>query len=84
MRTVKLGSGDRVYPYSDGVPESIEPSAKQFGDEELLKAIGRGWSQPLKETVITILAHIAQWHGSAKAQDDISILAVALPQSASP
>jgi sigma-B regulation protein RsbU (phosphoserine phosphatase) len=77
-RSIKLGAGDRLYLYSDGVSEAMNPSGKQFGDEALLQAIGRGRSQSLKESVASVVAHISQWHGTAKAQDDISILAAAL------
>ena len=48
-RSVRLGAGDRLYLYSDGVPEAMDPAGKQFGDARLLEAIGRGRSEPLRE-----------------------------------
>ena len=75
-RSVRLGAGDRLYLYSDGVPEAMDPAGKQFGDARLLEAIGRGRSEPLQESVATLLEEIARWHGSERPQDDISILAV--------
>jgi phosphoserine phosphatase RsbU/P len=75
-RSIHLGAGDRLYLYSDGVPEAMDPAGSRFGDARLLEAIGRARSEPLRESVATLVRQIARWHGSAKPQDDISILAV--------
>jgi phosphoserine phosphatase RsbU/P len=74
-RSVRLGAGDRLYLYSDGVPEAMDRAGKQFGDARLLKVIGRGRSEPLKDSVATLLGEITRWYGSESPQDDISILA---------
>ena len=50
-RWVRLGAGDRLYLYSDGVPEAMDPAGKQFGDARLLEAIGQGRSESLQESV---------------------------------
>jgi len=75
-RSVRLGAGDRLYVYSDGVIEALDPTGEQFGDARLLAAIVQGRSEPLKESVAALWAEIAQWRGSDRPQDDISILAV--------
>ena len=75
-RSVRLGAGDRLYLYSDGVPEAMDPAGEQFGDARLLEAIGQGRSEPLQESVAALLEQIARWHGPERPQDDISILAV--------
>ena len=75
-RSVRLGAGDRLYLYSDGVPEAMDHAGKQFGDARLLEAIGQGRSEPLQESVATLLGEIARWQGPERPQDDISILAV--------
>jgi phosphoserine phosphatase RsbU/P len=75
-RSVRLAAGDRLYVYSDGVTEAMDPAGKQFGDARLLETIARGRSKPLQESVTTLLDENAQWRGSARPQDDISILAV--------
>ena len=75
-RSIRLGAGDRLYLYSDGVPEAMDPAGEQFGSARLLEAIGRGRSEPLQKSVATLLAEIVRWRGSERPQDDISILAV--------
>jgi sigma-B regulation protein RsbU (phosphoserine phosphatase) len=75
-RSVRLGAGDRLYLYSDGVPEAMNPSGKQFGNDRLVEAIGRGRSEALQESIGILLGEVARWQGSERPQDDISILAV--------
>jgi sigma-B regulation protein RsbU (phosphoserine phosphatase) len=75
-RSVRLGTGDRLYLYSDGVPETMDPLGKQFGEARLMRVIGRERSEPVNQCVESLLKEIAKWHGSEKPHDDISILAV--------
>lgn len=77
-RSVLLGAGDRLYLYSDGVPDAMDAAGKQFGDAQLLEAIRERRSEPLKEGIASLLAEIKRWHGSASPHDDISILAVSV------
>ena len=78
-RSVCLGAGDRLYVYSDGISEAMDPAGKQFGKARLLAAIGKGRSDPLPKSVATIREEVARWPGSERPQDDISILAVGFP-----
>jgi phosphoserine phosphatase RsbU/P len=80
-RLVCLGAGDRLYLYSDGVSEAMDPAGKQFGDDRLLEAISRGRTNSLKECVASLIEEITRWRGSEKQKDDISILAVEVSQS---
>jgi phosphoserine phosphatase RsbU/P len=73
-RSVRLAAGDRLYLYSDGVPEAMDPASQQFGDARLLEAVGRVRSEPLHEGVATLLREITRWHGGENPRDDISIL----------
>ncbi len=83
-RSVRLGAGDRLYLYSDGVPEAMDPAGKPFGNARLLESIGQGRSAPLQEGISTLLEAVTRWQGSEKPQDDISILAIAVSIAASP
>jgi len=82
-RSVRLGAGDRLYLYSDGVPEAMDPAGKQFGEAGLLEAIAQRRSEPLEETVAALLGNVARWHGSERLEDDLSILAVELSVASS-
>ena len=75
-RSVRLKQGDRLYLYSDGIPEAMNPEGEQFGNDRLLEAIGKTRSESLQASVAFLLEEITRWHGSASPHDDISILAV--------
>lgn len=75
-RTIRLEAGDRMYLYSDGVPEAMDGNGQQFGDTRLLAAVGQGRSDTLSEGVELLIGKISAWHGARSAHDDISILAI--------
>ncbi|HUG20060.1 MAG TPA: SpoIIE family protein phosphatase [Planctomycetaceae bacterium] len=83
-RSVCLGAGDRLYLYSDGVPEAMNPAGDQFGDAQLLDAIVQGRSVPLQENVASLVGEITRWHGTGRPHDDLSILAVEVSVAAGP
>ncbi len=75
-RNFHLAPGDRLYLYSDGLPDAINSSGEHFGDARLVEAIDGGRTEPLREGIATLLEEIARWHGGESPKDDISILAV--------
>jgi phosphoserine phosphatase RsbU/P len=81
-RCVHLATGDRLYLYSDGFPDAMNPSGERFGDARLLASIGRGRVEPLREGIALLLDEISQWQEGEKPQDDISILAVEVTTAA--
>lgn len=75
-RSVHLRPGDRLYIYSDGVPEAMNPAGEQFGMSRLRESIGQTRAGSLQSSVTALLAEVTRWQGSETPQDDISILAV--------
>jgi len=71
-----LGVGDRLYLYSDGVPEAMDPSRSLYGNDRLLAAIDRTRGEPLEAGVSALRAEVERWSGSTGLRDDVSILAV--------
>ena len=83
-RCVHLAAGDRLYLYSDGLPDAMNASGERFGDARLLEAISRGRAEPLREGIATLLGEIVRWQGGEKPHDDISILAVEVAAAPNP
>jgi sigma-B regulation protein RsbU (phosphoserine phosphatase) len=80
-RSVRLGAGDRLYLYSDGVPEAMDPAGELFGTTRLLEGIKQGQSKPHREGLDILLRSVTTWMGTGRAQDDLSILAVEIPDT---
>jgi sigma-B regulation protein RsbU (phosphoserine phosphatase) len=77
-RCLHLAEGDRLYLYSDGLPDAMNRAGERFGDTLLLEAIRRGRTESLGDGIADLLGEIARWRGDERVQDDTSILAVEL------
>lgn len=75
-RSVRLAAGDRLYLYSDGIPDAMDPSGERFGDARLLEVISRVRAEPLGAGIAALLDEATRWQGGERPQDDVSILAV--------
>ncbi len=75
-RTLHVAPGERLYLYSDGLPDAMNSSGDRFGDSGLLRAVERGKTEPLQNGITTLLEEIDRWHGGESPNDDISIIAV--------
>ncbi len=74
--TVQLSAGDRLYLYSDGIPEAVGPEGNPFGTERLLGLIESGRPEPLCAVVNDLVAEVEAWSGVSSVRDDVSVLAV--------
>jgi len=73
---VTLSPGDRIYLYSDGIPEAINSRNEHYGMERFLKTLERGRLEPLCAAVNDLVAEVEAWSGSSGVRDDVSIVAV--------
>ena len=79
--SIELEPGDRLWLYSDGVPEAMDSELEQFGDDRLAEAISRHASKPLEEGVSGLQGDVEQWCGQEGPKDDVSILAAEICQT---
>jgi sigma-B regulation protein RsbU (phosphoserine phosphatase) len=73
---IELAPGDRLFVYSDGVPEAMDAADTPFGTARLVAQLDQTRDQPLEQTLTSLLDRIDCWHGSARVHDDISVLAL--------
>jgi sigma-B regulation protein RsbU (phosphoserine phosphatase) len=73
---LRLNPGDRLYLYSDGIPEAVSPEGLAFGNERMLGKIEAGRHDPLCGVVNELVAEIEAWSGATQVRDDLSVLAV--------
>lgn len=72
--TIELHPGDRLFVYTDGVPEAIDPDEAAYGTDRLVEKLNtlRGCSQ--EETLQQELADIRAFAGEAEQFDDITMI----------
>ena len=73
-QVIKLQSGDRLYIYSDGVPEAMNAELDQFTMNRMLEVMELGQSQSLEESVSLLLGTVERWCKKNGPLDDITIL----------
>jgi sigma-B regulation protein RsbU (phosphoserine phosphatase) len=74
---LELQAGDRLFLYSDGILEAVNPSGEQFGSERLRQAIQKRPLDTVEECSKDLLAEVLAW-SSDHPDDDLSILALAI------
>jgi phosphoserine phosphatase RsbU/P len=74
--SLTLAPGDRIYLYSDGIPEAMDADGRVFGGERLLEALERDRGEPLGRSVESLIEGLGRWTGPAGLRDDVSLVAV--------
>lgn len=75
VETIELHSGDRLYFFSDGIPESTNKYEEQFGNERFMRILLQNQTKlNLRETIDNLAVAALKWNGLSPMNDDISIL----------
>ena len=72
--TISLGKGDRIFLYTDGVTEAINPAEELYGEDRLLNALNQNASLPLEELPKAVKADMDAFTAGADQFDDITML----------
>jgi serine phosphatase RsbU (regulator of sigma subunit) len=76
QQVTDLGPGDRVYLYSDGVTEAMNPAHELFGAPRFMEAVSRHSSASLSDSIPLVLAEVEAWRENGPARDDICLLGI--------
>jgi sigma-B regulation protein RsbU (phosphoserine phosphatase) len=71
---VQLKAGDRLFLYSDGVPEAMNPDGKLLGDSQMLEVMELGKAHSIDGSVELLMDVVNRWCTIGCLQDDVSIL----------
>lgn len=77
-KTLQLQPGDRIYFYSDGVPEAMNADMDQFTNQRMLEVLANSAAKPLGEAVDALFEAVRAWCVPKGPKDDVSILACEL------
>ncbi|MEE4273914.1 MAG: SpoIIE family protein phosphatase [Thermoanaerobaculales bacterium] len=75
-RSIALGSGDRIYFYSDGIPEAQNDGGEEFDKERLTSALAELKDRDLDTGLPELLEMVRSWQGGPDFIDDVSIVGV--------
>ncbi len=67
-------SEDRLFLYTDGIPEAINEKTEQYGSERLLDVLNRVKTEPIQTVLPAVRKDIADFVGAEDQFDDITML----------
>ena len=73
---IQLESGDRLFVYTDGVPEATDAHNELFGTERMLEALNEDPKAKPEELLHSVQKHIDAFVGDAPQFDDITMLGI--------
>ncbi len=71
---LQMNPGDRLFVYTDGIPEAIDAKEEQYGIERLSKIINTLKDASIADTLPAVRKDIADFVGDADQFDDITML----------
>jgi phosphoserine phosphatase RsbU/P len=76
QQSLQLEPGDRIYLYSDGVPEAMDKDQEAYGEEKMAACLDGGRGGPLETSVAELLSAVETWCQPKGPLDDVTILGV--------
>ena len=73
---IDLDPGDRLFVYTDGVPEAINEKVEAYGTERLCDKLNTLKNVPQQQALESVLRDIRNFAGAAEQFDDITILGI--------
>ncbi|MCR5096453.1 MAG: SpoIIE family protein phosphatase [Erysipelotrichaceae bacterium] len=71
----ELNPGDRLFVYTDGVPEAINEKKEFYGTDRLLDVLNADQDATIHELLIEVREDISKFAGKAEQFDDITMMA---------
>ena len=71
---IRMNPGDRIFVYTDGVPEATDENRKQYGTDRMTELLNRLKDLDQKAVLEGVLQDIRNYAGAADQFDDITML----------
>jgi serine phosphatase RsbU (regulator of sigma subunit) len=71
---LKLEPGDRLFVYTDGVPEAIDPQNQQYGTDRLRDKLNALRNAPMTRVLPAVRSDVEKFAGGVEQFDDITML----------
>ena len=71
-----LKKGDRLFLYTDGLPEAANKNEEFFGIDRMLESLNRHSKEPVEELLKKVHRDVIRYQGNALPFDDLTMLAL--------
>lgn len=79
-----LNAGDKIFVYTDGIPEATSENNKLYGMDQMIDALNTNPSATPKETIDFVRASVDRFVGTAEQFDDLTMVCLEYKGSAVP
>jgi serine phosphatase RsbU (regulator of sigma subunit) len=69
-----MNPGDRLFVYTDGIPEAIDEQVEQYGMDRLVEVLNGVKDARMESILPVVRKNIADFAGNAEQFDDITML----------
>ncbi|MBL0174590.1 MAG: SpoIIE family protein phosphatase [Ignavibacteria bacterium] len=69
---VRLGHGDKLLAFSDGIPEAMNSAKEEYGDARIVNAVRRSWEAPAAVGIDALIRSVSTHIGDESECDDIT------------
>jgi len=76
QKSLTLSPGDRIFLYSDGVPEAMDKDREPYGEEKMASCLDGGRGGPVDASVASLLDAVEAWCQPNGPLDDVTILGI--------
>lgn len=71
---LSLKKGDRVFLFSDGIPETENSDGEQFGEIGMIRELSSSNKVPIADAISSLIDSACVWQGGCDFSDDVSVL----------
>ena len=75
---LRIGSGDKLFVYTDGIPEAINKDCEQYGADRLVEKLNEVKDLKVEEILHEVREDIREFAGEAEQFDDITMVGIRL------
>ena len=71
-QTLSMNPGDKLFLYTDGIPEAMNLNEGEYSDERMINFLKENSERPVDEFIKLIVADVKKYAGEAEQSDDIT------------
>lgn len=76
VQRVQLHPGDRLYVYSDGIPEAENPTRELFSIPRMEEVLMKCRQESVEDSLETLIQRVNEWSQSTRLKDDATLLGI--------
>jgi sigma-B regulation protein RsbU (phosphoserine phosphatase) len=76
-QTLSMNPGDKLFLYTDGIPEAMNLNEEEYSDERMINFLKENSKRPVDEFIKLIVADVKKYAGEAEQSDDITSMILA-------